>query len=111
MKRSDREWLVDALDHIDVLKQHLSRGDIREQIVLDAAVLRLSSAIESLSHVSDSLRRPVVPDKLWREIKGTRNLFAHEYGFLNEAQLREIFERDTARLEADIHKMLEQSPV
>ena len=108
MKRSDRERLLDALGHLNVLKQHVTGGDVREQIVLDAAVLRLSSAIESLSHVSDPLRRSAIPDELWRKIKGTRNLIAHEYGFLQEAQLREIFEGDAATLEADIRRMLEQ---
>lgn len=109
MKRSDRERLLDALGHLAVLRQHLTRSDLREQIVLDAAVLRLSSAIESLSHVSDSLRRQTIPDELWRKIKGTRNLIAHEYGFLHEAQLREIFEGDATTLEADIRRMLEQA--
>lgn len=110
MKRADRDWLLDALGHIDILKEHLGIGDIREQIVFDAAVLRLSSAIESLSHVTDALRRPVIPDELWREIKGTRNIIAHQYGVVNQAQLREIFEGDAVRLEIDIRRMLEQAP-
>lgn len=110
MKRSDRDWLLDALQHLDILKQHLSTGDIREQLVLDAVALRLSSAIESLSHVSDGLRRPMISDEEWRKIKGTRNLIAHEYGFIEQAQLRAVFEGDAARLEADVRRLLEHAP-
>lgn len=111
MKRSDRDWLLDALDYVDILNQHLGLGGIGEQVIFDAALLRLSSAIESLSHVSDALRRSVISDTLWREIKGTRNLIAHEYGFVDQDQLRAIFEGDSARLEADIRRMLERAPV
>lgn len=56
MKRSDEELVRDALDHLDVLRNHMARGDLNDLTVADAVSLRLASAIEVISETSAEFR-------------------------------------------------------
>lgn len=95
MRRTDRDWIEDAVSHLAIGTTHLHAA-ADSQLVLDAAAMRLSAAIDSVAHVSDSVRASVIPDPLWRRIKGTRNRIAHEYGFVDRDVLRTILEKDVA---------------
>jgi uncharacterized protein with HEPN domain len=95
VKRGDREWIEDAASHLDIVRSHL-QTPADSQLVLDAAAMRLSAAIDSVAHVADSARAGVIPDQQWRRIKGTRNRIAHEYGFVDRDVLRAILEKDVA---------------
>jgi uncharacterized protein with HEPN domain len=105
--RTEAEFLADAAQHLQVLKQHLSITGVDDQLVLDAAALRLSAAIESISNVSDTLRSKGIPEHEWRAIRGMRNRIAHAYGFMDPAALRKTLRADVAKFEADIHKLIE----
>lgn len=107
MKRTDSDWLLDALQHLKALKRYLDSDVPDDDMVLDAAALRLSAAIESVSRISDKQRRRVMPDELWREIKGVRNRIAHAYGYTNPVELRAIVEGDVVAFEVDVRRMLE----
>ena len=98
MSRSDRELVGDALEHIRMLNQHLSRTDLADETVADAVSLRLAAAIESLSAASDGLRERVF-GREWPIAWATRNRIAHGYAHIDVAIVRATVERDLPRIE------------
>jgi uncharacterized protein with HEPN domain len=102
VKRTEEEWLLDALGHIDTLKRYVA-GD-------NAAALRLSAAIDSVARIPEEHRQRVMSDQLWREIKGVRNHIAHGYGFADRVELYNVVIDDVADFEMCIRAMLEQAP-
>lgn len=106
MTRTDRELLVDAARHREVLRQHLDRNDVDDQLVLDAAALRLSAAIDRVASIAESLRRRTISDQQWRAIRGMRNRMAHAYGFMDPAVLWSTLVADVAQFEADVHELI-----
>ncbi|WP_308467595.1 HepT-like ribonuclease domain-containing protein [Rathayibacter soli] len=110
MKRTDRKYIQESLDHLEVLHRHLSQPTTDRQLVVDAAALRLSAAIDSLSRVSEELRQREMSEKVWRDIKSMRNRIAHAYAVMDASTLDDTFDNDIAAFEADIRRMLEQTP-
>lgn len=109
MNRSDRDWLLDAVNHLEFLQQYVNLENREDQVVLDAIAMRLSAAIDSVSHISEKLRSHVFTDAQWRDISGTRNRIAHGYGFVDAARLTVFIERDVPDFDADIRRLLEQT--
>ena len=56
MSRTDLEIAQDALDHLSVLRSHLTRGDLSDQTVADAVSLRLAAAIEARAYSVQALQ-------------------------------------------------------
>lgn len=56
-KRSDEQLIEEALTHLGILREHLSRGDLADQIVADAVSMRLAAAIDALHHGEPSANR------------------------------------------------------
>lgn len=110
MKRTEREWLLDALGHIETLKRYVAGDNSDRELVLDAAALRLSAAIDSVARIPEKQRQRVMSDALWREIKGVRNHIAHGYGFADRAELYNVVIDDVTDFESCIRTMLEQAP-
>ena len=54
MSRTDKEATQDALDHLAVLRAHLTRGDLGDQTIADAVSLRLAAAVWAATDISDS---------------------------------------------------------
>ena len=104
MRRTDRDWIEDAVSHLEIVRSHLHAA-ADSQLVLDAAAMRLSAAIDSVAHVSEPVRAAVIPARLWRRIKSTRNRIAHEYGFVDRDVLRTILERDVAAFAAQVEQL------
>ena len=84
MSRTDDELVRDALDHIEILKSHLSRNDLEQAIVADAVNMRLSAAIESLSQTTPEFRAKYFA-KEWKLMKATRNRTSHGYSFVDQS--------------------------
>lgn len=110
MKRTEREWLLDALGHIDTLKRYVAGDHADQELVLDAAALRLSAAIDSVARIPEEQRQRVMSDELWRKIKGVRNHIAHGYGYADRAALYDVVIDDVADFESHIRRLLEQAP-
>jgi uncharacterized protein with HEPN domain len=104
VRRTDRDWIEDAASHLDILENHL-RSSADSGLVLDAAAMRLSAAIDSVAQVTDSVRSGVIPDSQWRRIKGTRNRIAHEYGFVDRDVLRAILQKDVAAFAGQVAQL------
>ena len=98
MSRSDDELVQDALDHIDVLKRHLARGDLADETIADAVSLRLASAIEAVSETSSEFREQHFGDD-WKIIWATRNRIAHGYAYIDLAMIRGTVENDLPEFE------------
>ena len=106
MTQTDRARLQDAAEHLVVMHQHLAETGADDQLVIDAAALRLSAAIDSVASVPDTLRQKVITDDSWRAIKGMRNRIAHAYAFFDPAVLRSTLDRDVTGFEADVHRLI-----
>lgn len=93
MSRSDEELVRDALDHINVLKRHLTRGDLSDETVSDAVSLRLAAAIEAISGTTLEFRDRHFGDD-WNIIWATRNRIAHGYASIDLELVRATIEQD-----------------
>jgi hypothetical protein len=51
VSQSDRDIIVEALDHLAIMNEHRRRGSLDDLVILDAICFRLASAIESLSRL------------------------------------------------------------
>ncbi len=86
-RRSDTQHLADALEHLAVLKDHLSRGALGEVMVRDAVSHRLEVAIDAVGNVSKELLDSEAPED-WPKIVAMRNILAHQYAELDEEILQ-----------------------
>ena len=86
-RRSDTQHLTDALEHLAVLKDHLSRGVLSDVMVRDAVSHRLEVAIDAVGNVSKQLLESEAPDD-WPKIVAMRNILAHQYAELDEEILQ-----------------------
>ncbi len=78
MSRSDRDIILEALDHLTIMNEHRQRGSLDDLVILDAVCLRLASAIESLSRLPEGRRHDLFGNE-WHVIWATRNRIAHAY--------------------------------
>lgn len=106
MSRSDDELVHDALDHIDVLRRHLDRGDLADETVADAISLRLSAAIEAISETSIEFRDRNFGED-WKIIWATRNRIAHGYAYVDLAIIQDTVEQDLPDFEQKLRGSLE----
>lgn len=61
-RRSDTQHLNDAVEHLAVLKAHLSRGGLGEVMVRDAVSHRLEVAIDAVGKISKELLNSEAPE-------------------------------------------------
>jgi uncharacterized protein with HEPN domain len=106
VSRSDQELVRDALEHIEVLRSHLCRGDLDESIIADAVNMRLSAAIESLSQTSPEFRTQYFAED-WQLMKATRNRISHGYSFVDQSIIQLTIENRLPSLEAQLHTALQ----
>ena len=92
MSRSERELLVEALAHFDLLVRHAS-GDIDDQLVIDAVCMRLSAGLEVLGRIGGDRRAALFGDD-WTLMWGMRNRIAHGYLLVDPEIIRRTLEAD-----------------
>ncbi len=105
MSRSDEELVRDALEHLQVLKRHLARADIVDEIVADAVSLRLAAAIEAISETSDDFRDQAFGNG-WKIIWATRNRIAHGYAYVDLRIIRNTIEQDLPDFERRLRESI-----
>jgi uncharacterized protein with HEPN domain len=78
MSRSDRDWLLDIIDAIAAIDQHVTRGPLTDDLVFDAVRARLIEIGEAVKDINEGLlaNQPQIP---WRDIAGMRDQLAHRY--------------------------------
>ncbi|HVK22647.1 MAG TPA: HepT-like ribonuclease domain-containing protein [Actinokineospora sp.] len=77
-RRTDVQHLDDAVEHLRVLQEHLTRGSLDDALVRDAVSHRLEVAIDAVGRVDNDLIQVEAPAD-WPKIVGMRNMIAHQY--------------------------------
>lgn len=98
--RVDRKRIEDSLNHIDALRRHLARGDLADEAIMDAVCMRLSAAIDALSHGEPSLGQRLFPSS-WRQMRGTRNDIAHGCLTIDFAVISDTVKYNLPEVECD----------
>ena len=101
MSRTDREVAQDALDHLAVLREHLTRGDVGDQTVADAVSLRLAAAIEAIAQGTDGLRKRLFKGE-WHIAWATRNRIVHSYIYIDQSIIAATVANDVPELVASL---------
>ena len=105
MSRTDKELVLDALDHIQILKSHLTRSDLEQVIIADAVNMRLSAAIESLAQTSPEFRAQYFAEE-WKLMKATRNRISHGYTFVDQSIIQQTVVNRLPGLEQQLRTAL-----
>ncbi len=78
MSRFDGDRLDDINAAIDTIRSHLRRGDLEDDLVLDAVRVRLIEIGEAVKALSPGLTG-TEPETPWRQIARMRDHLAHRY--------------------------------
>ena len=78
MSRQDEARLGDIVDALEAIRDHLTRGDLRDGLVYDAVRVRLIEIGEAVKGIDPDILdgAPGVP---WKEIARMRDHLAHRY--------------------------------
>lgn len=98
MTRSDAQHIDSAKAHLAQLRQHLSRGDVADDILFDAVCMRLSVAIESVGRIDEETRAKEF-GRSWAEIWSVRNRIAHGYFYADRSIIESTVDGDLATFE------------
>lgn len=105
MKLSESERAEISLEHVTVLRDHLTRGELGDQLVLDAVCMQLMASIEQLTHIGNQHLIETFGDD-WSEIKATRNAIAHTYDILEQKLLVDTIVNDLDDYERGIRSLI-----
>lgn len=108
MSRTDAELVRDALEHLEVLKQHLEMGPFENPLISDAVNMRLAAAIESLSQTSSHFRASNFGAE-WDLMKAVRNRISHGYSLLDYEVIKATLEKDVPSLERTLRSVQDES--
>jgi uncharacterized protein with HEPN domain len=102
----DLYLILDALDHLEIMGQHIAQGSLEQLVVRDAVCLRLSVAIEVLNRLDGSLRDQLFGDT-WPKMWATRNRIAHAYNLVSFGVIAQAIELDIPPLIASLNSAVE----
>lgn len=96
MSRGDAERLADVASAIDVIRDHLTRGDLSDGLVYDAVRARLIEIGEAVKGISPVLLEvePAVP---WSAIARMRDHLAHRYFDTDHAIVEDVVPTSSSR--------------
>lgn len=109
MSRSDPDRLLDILDAIAAIDQHVTRGPLTDGLVFDAVRARLIEIGEAVKDINESLlaSQRQIP---WSEIAGMRDLLAHRYFDTSHAIVTHTVRTDLPALAAAVRTLLDGLP-
>lgn len=107
MSRTPEELLAEALWHFDQALAY-ARGDLSEQIVIDAVCMRLAAGIETLKRLPDSEIDDLFGDE-WPLMWGLRNRIAHGYALVNPAVIGRTMKDEMPSVVAAVRERLGRS--
>lgn len=105
MSRPDVEHLTNAQEHLHRLREHLRRGDLDDDTVLDAVCMRLSAAIESVAAIDESARIDEFGSS-WTAIWSVRNRIAHGYFYVDRQIITSTVKSDLVEFEASVERLI-----
>ena len=106
MKRRDLQRLEDIAFAITVIRAHLTRGDLSDDLVFDAVRARLIEIGEAVKSLPSELTEsePSIP---WRQVAAMRDRLAHRYFDVSPTVLRTTVDHDLPDLELAIRRLTE----
>ena len=104
MSRRDRDRLDDVLAAIAVIRQHLTRGDLSDELVIDAVRVRLIEIGEAVKTLPQALleHEPGIP---WAQCAGLRDRLAHRYFDTSRSILQATVDDDLPELEQAVRRL------
>lgn len=108
MTRRDDARLQDIVDAIDVIRNHLSRGDLHDGLVYDAVRVRLIEIGEAVKGLPPDVLAGA-PDVPWKEIARMRDHLAHRYFDTDHAIVQDVVDHDLGPLLDAARSLLEQA--
>lgn len=105
MSRSDEELVADALHHLAILRKHMDRSELSDQLVADAVSLRLAAAIEALGRGSEAVQVGLFGEE-WSSMWATRNRIAHGYIFIDLSVITSTIDKDVPQFETRLEEWL-----
>lgn len=107
MSRSDEELIIEAREHLKVLRQHLSAAGLEDQTIADAVSLRLAAAIEAVNQCSEDRRMRMFGED-WVLMWATRNRIAHGYAFVDLSIIESTVAEDLPLFEARLQREIDR---
>jgi uncharacterized protein with HEPN domain len=95
MTRTPEDVLREAQTHFTLMTRH-ARGDLADQLVIDAICMRLSAGVEALARLDTATRDRLFGDA-WPLMWGMRNRIAHGYLLVDTDIVRRTLEHDIPR--------------
>lgn len=108
----DSTYFLHILECIEEVRQftHNKLDVFHEDALTRHATLRvLQIMAESATRISEASKQKMTGITSWRDIRGFRNLLAHDYlGDTNYEIIRKVIELELPKLEKEIHRMIDQ---
>lgn len=104
MTRRADDLLRDALAHFEVMLQY-GQQDTNDQLVIDAACMRLSAGIGVLARLDQAVLDDLFGDS-WPLMRGMRNRIAHGYLLVDTEIILRTLEDDIPMIVEQIRRRL-----
>ena len=107
MSRQDEARLDDVVEAIAAIRDHLTRGDLRDGLVYDAVRVRLIEIGEAVKGIDPDLLdgAPAVP---WKEIARMRDHLAHRYFDTDHAIVEDVVDNDLSPIAEAVQSLIDQ---
>jgi len=104
VSRSEYERLDDIVDAVTAIKAYLTKGTLKEAVVVDAVRMRLLEIGEAVKGLDEDLlaTEPGIP---WRQIARMRDHLAHRYFLSSLEIIGETVDNDLDPLLAAIDRL------
>jgi len=110
---SDKIRLLHILDAIAEIEGYLANilheDFLNSSLIKNATLMQIQIIGEAVSNITDVLKNQH-PDIEWKQIKGTRNIIAHEYFGIDYEIVWEIANNSLPELKEKIQILLDQLP-
>lgn len=106
MNHRDERRLTDILDAIAAIESHLTRGDLSDGLIFDAARIRLLEIGEAVKAIPTEVtnREPNIP---WPQIARMRDNLAHRYFDTSHAIVQATVTNDLPELRDAVIRLMD----
>jgi uncharacterized protein with HEPN domain len=108
LSRHDKARLFDIVESIDAIRDHLTRGDLRDGLVYDAVRVRLIEIGEAVKGIDPDVLAGA-PDVPWKAIARMRDHLTHRYFDTDHAIVQDVVDNDLAPLADAVQSLIEGS--
>jgi uncharacterized protein with HEPN domain len=104
VRASSADLIAEALLHLAVIRDHVAEEGLESDLGMDAASMRLSAAIERLTHLPPELQEAACGED-WPAVRAMRNRIAHGYFTLDRGAVRDTVLHDLGPLEERLREI------